>query len=167
MACREEFAAFGESADPRERAQKLDEGLEVIAKLWTGRETNHRGPHYTVEGVTFAPKPVKPIPIWVGGNSKPAIKRAARWNGWFADSCDGAQMTMDPQDFGEGVAGIESQRTSRKGFEYVLQGYTQPEDGLGGGPLWCGGRDMVDEAIHDIRGTREEMLARIRSGPAR
>lgn len=62
----------------------LDEGLEVIEALWSGKEVHHRGPHYRVEGVRFVPTPVQdPLPVWVAAvwpNRKP-LRRAAHWQG--------------------------------------------------------------------------------------
>jgi alkanesulfonate monooxygenase SsuD/methylene tetrahydromethanopterin reductase-like flavin-dependent oxidoreductase (luciferase family) len=162
-----EFAAFGEPSDPRERAERLDEGLKVISDLWSGREVNHRGRHYSVDGVSFSPTPPEHIPIWVGGNSKPAVARASRWDGWFADSCDAIEMTMEPDEFAAGVNRIRAQREAAIAFDFVLQGYSTSHDaGLIGGYERAGATWWM-EAIHDIRGTHEEMVNRVRSGPAR
>ena len=63
----------------------LDEALEIIAGLWTGEPFSFRGEHYTVDDVTFAPRPVQRprIPIWVGGGFPlpGPTRRAARWDG--------------------------------------------------------------------------------------
>ncbi|MDQ3431682.1 MAG: LLM class flavin-dependent oxidoreductase [Actinomycetota bacterium] len=79
------FASLGEQTDPKIRAAILDEGLEVIAGLWTGEPFCYQGDHYRVDEVTFTPTPVQRprVPIWVGGgypNSGPT-RRAARWDG--------------------------------------------------------------------------------------
>ena len=52
--------------------------------FWSGEEVNYMGKHYNVKKVIFIPKPVqKPsIPIWIGGNSKAALRRASRHDGW-------------------------------------------------------------------------------------
>ena len=65
-------------------AEMCDESLEIITGLWSGETLTHRGKHYTVEGVTFQPTPVQRprIPIWIGGNSRGALRRAARYDGW-------------------------------------------------------------------------------------
>ena len=54
-----EFTAFGEDADARTRAEELDEGLEVLRRLWSGERVDHHGRHYTVDGVTLAPRPAR------------------------------------------------------------------------------------------------------------
>ena len=73
-----EFTAFGEEDNPRERAQRLDEGLDLLNRLWAGEPVTHTGAHYTVENVTLAPLPVQRprVPIWIGGESRPALRRA-------------------------------------------------------------------------------------------
>src|ERR671937_1167451 len=42
-----EFAKFGEPSDPKVRAAMLDEGLELLRRLWSGDEVVHHGEHYT------------------------------------------------------------------------------------------------------------------------
>jgi alkanesulfonate monooxygenase SsuD/methylene tetrahydromethanopterin reductase-like flavin-dependent oxidoreductase (luciferase family) len=79
------FTHFGEETDRRRRARMLDEALEIVAGLWTGKPFLYRGEHFTVEEVTFVPPPVQRprIPIWIGGgypNPGPT-RRAARWDG--------------------------------------------------------------------------------------
>jgi alkanesulfonate monooxygenase SsuD/methylene tetrahydromethanopterin reductase-like flavin-dependent oxidoreductase (luciferase family) len=80
-----DFEAFGEEADPKVRGEKLDEGLEVLARLWTGNPVTFQGKHYQVKDVKFLPKPLQTprIPIWVAGywpNRRP-FRRAAQWEG--------------------------------------------------------------------------------------
>jgi alkanesulfonate monooxygenase SsuD/methylene tetrahydromethanopterin reductase-like flavin-dependent oxidoreductase (luciferase family) len=77
-----DFEAFGEEADPKVRGEKLDEGLEVLARLWTGNPVTFQGKHYQVKDVKFFPKPLQTprIPIWVAGywpNRRP-FRRAAQ-----------------------------------------------------------------------------------------
>jgi len=84
-----EFEAFGEDGDPRIRAAKLDEGLDVLAGLWGGEKFYYIGVHYQIKGARFLPRPVqKPrIPIWVcggWGRMKSPFRRAARWDGVVA-----------------------------------------------------------------------------------
>lgn len=80
-----EFDHMGENPVHRERGEMLDEALDVITRLWTGRPVDHRGTYYRVEGARFLPTPVQHprIPIWVGGFwpfTRP-MQRAARWDG--------------------------------------------------------------------------------------
>jgi alkanesulfonate monooxygenase SsuD/methylene tetrahydromethanopterin reductase-like flavin-dependent oxidoreductase (luciferase family) len=79
------FTHFGEETDARRRAAMLDEALEIIVGLWTGKPFAHRGEHFTVDEVTFLPTPVQQprIPIWIGGgySRRGPTERAARWDG--------------------------------------------------------------------------------------
>lgn len=81
-----EYTKTGEAVDDRVRAQMLDEALDVITSAWTGEEVVHRGEHYTVDGVTFLPRPVQQprIPIWVAGlyGNKRPLRRAVRYDGY-------------------------------------------------------------------------------------
>ena len=43
------FASFGEKIDRRERAELLDEGLEIVTALWRGQPFSHDGKHYHVD----------------------------------------------------------------------------------------------------------------------
>src|SRR5215211_6371240 len=78
----EEFTAFGEPGAAKERAAMLDEGLTVLDRLWSGQKVMHHGQYYAVENVSLAPLPFQRprIPIWIGGESAPALRRAARWD---------------------------------------------------------------------------------------
>ena len=64
-----DFGIFHEPTADRERAALLDEGLEVLAGLWTGERFSYQGTHFTLDPVRFSPVPVQQprIPVWVGG----------------------------------------------------------------------------------------------------
>ncbi len=82
-----EFAAFGEDPDIRVRAEKLDEGLEILTGLWSGEPFEFSGQHYNVARTRFAPTPVQMPrpPIIVAGTwpRQAPLRRAARWDGYF------------------------------------------------------------------------------------
>jgi probable F420-dependent oxidoreductase len=63
-----------------ERGAVTDEYLEAFIELWTKDDPKFEGKYVSFSDITFLPKPVqKPYPpIWIGGQSKPAIRRAAR-----------------------------------------------------------------------------------------
>lgn len=68
------------------RARRVDEAVDVCKRLWTEETISHEGEFFTFEEVVFEPKPVqKPWPpILVGGESKAALRRAARLgDGWL------------------------------------------------------------------------------------
>ena len=78
----QEFKVLDVSFD--ERGAITDEILEATLTLWRDDEPVFHGPHFDIEGLAFEPKPVQTPrpPIYVGGNSKPALRRAARYEGW-------------------------------------------------------------------------------------
>ncbi len=78
------FSHFDEEMDARQRGQMLDEGLAVLAGLWSAEPFHFEGKYYRVKEVTLLPGPIqKPrIPVWVGGGFplKGPVQRAARWD---------------------------------------------------------------------------------------
>lgn len=124
-----EFSNFGDEDDARTRAEMLDEALEVITGLWSGKPFAHHGKHYRVEEATFLPPPCQRprIPIWVAGfwpNRRP-MRRAARWDGAYpltigTDDFDVVETT--PEAIAEIVAYIHHHRTADGPFDVVLSG---------------------------------------------
>ena len=68
------------------RGRRTDEGLEIMARLWSEDRVSFKGDYYQLDDATIAPKPVQsPLPLWVGGSAAAAIERTARWGtGWQA-----------------------------------------------------------------------------------
>lgn len=94
----EEYTAYGESADRRRLAARLDEGLEVITGLWTGEPFEHHGAHFTVERAQYLPTPVQRprIPVWAGctiPHTRP-LRRAAKWDGVILAAM--TEVSVDP-----------------------------------------------------------------------
>ena len=79
-----DWAATG--TDTKGRGRRTDEGLELIARLWVEDSVDFEGEFYRYSGARIEPKPVqKDLPLWLGGSSKPAIRRTARiGTGWIA-----------------------------------------------------------------------------------
>ena len=77
---RGEYRALGVDFD--ERNHLFDEALEVIRRVWSGDDFAYRGLHFDAPGQTVNPKPRRPVPVWVGGNSGLSRCRAAAADGW-------------------------------------------------------------------------------------
>ena len=118
-----EFAPFGEEADPRERARRLDADLARLVELWGGE---------------FQPVPVQQprIPVWVGArwpNRRP-LERAARWDGIFPIDLPG------PEALAELVSRVRAARGGGAGaFDVVV---TEPAGAdfapwEAAGATWC------------------------------
>jgi probable F420-dependent oxidoreductase len=156
-----EFGKFGEPTDARVRAAKLDEGLGVLRELWSGAEVNHYGEHFTVDGVTLAPRPAQEhMPIWIGGNKAPSLRRAARWDGWIADSAAPTGIILSPDDVARSV------ETMGRGddFEVAVLGHNdqfEPSEYADAGATWW------LENLHDRRGSPEDVLALVQAGVGR
>ncbi len=91
-----EFAALGVSF--ADRGAIAEEMLVTMVELWTADEPVHHGRFFDIEGLAFEPKPVQSPrpPIFIGGNSKPALRRAARYDGWQPNPIDFSLEDMPP-----------------------------------------------------------------------
>lgn len=83
----EEFAALGVPFE--RRGKRADEYLEAIRLAWTEPRATYHGEFVSFEGMVLNPKPINgTVPIVVGGDSRAAMRRAARlgdaWYGWWA-----------------------------------------------------------------------------------
>ena len=78
-----DLAASGIS--PRERGKRLDEGIDILRRLWTESSVSYEGQFYQFEDVTIEPKPAKgSLDIWIGGKSDAILRRVVRLgDGWF------------------------------------------------------------------------------------
>jgi alkanesulfonate monooxygenase SsuD/methylene tetrahydromethanopterin reductase-like flavin-dependent oxidoreductase (luciferase family) len=166
----EEFTAFGEPAAAGDRAAMLDEGLDVVTALWSGQPVRHAGRFYQVDGVTLAPLPVQRprVPVWIGGASPPARRRAARWDGWII-SCDDEQgnMIIPPADIAADVAAIAALRPAGDDarFDIAITGVSAgPGDPIATAYARAGATWWL-EHVHGRRGSHASMLARISAGP--
>jgi probable F420-dependent oxidoreductase len=113
---RREWEAAGVA--PGTRGARTDEAIEVIRRLWLEDEVSHRGSYFTLDRVRLLPRPVQtPPPLWVGGTSEPALRRAGRLSdGWLGSY-------IAPEPFGRAV--------ERIGEHAVAAGRTIPADHFG------------------------------------
>jgi len=134
-----EFAGFsGEAADDPERAALLDDGIEIITRLWSGEPVTFQGSRLGVDGVRFLPKPVQTprIPVWsaVLWPPRPSpVRRAARCDGVVPFRPDG----LTPDNVRELRAAIERERASDAPFDVCLHGRPeQAADFEAAGATW-------------------------------
>lgn len=171
-----DFAWFGEETDPRVRAAMLDEGLAVLAGLWSGEPFAHQGKYYRVRETTFWPPPLQSprIPVWVGGAwpHRAPMRRAARWDGVFPMSAASGGMAMiTPSELREIVALVRERRETAAPFAVVLAGETTGDEPATSGaiiePYAQAGLTWWLESLHGYRGPLAAMRERIRQGPPR
>jgi alkanesulfonate monooxygenase SsuD/methylene tetrahydromethanopterin reductase-like flavin-dependent oxidoreductase (luciferase family) len=128
-----ELTRFREVDDDRLRAERLDEGLALLTKLWSGEPVSHEGPHFFADGVRFLPTPGgSGIPIWVAARSpRPAIMaRAARYDGLCPETT--------PDGLREMLRLIAAERGNLEGFDVVARGKKGDDPGpwLSAGATW-------------------------------
>jgi probable F420-dependent oxidoreductase len=87
---KEEYDQLGENF--RTRGARLDEMIEILRKVWAGGMVEHHGRYYDFDRLQMVPKPPAPVPIYIGGKSEPALRRAARNDGWFGSGDDPAAI---------------------------------------------------------------------------
>jgi alkanesulfonate monooxygenase SsuD/methylene tetrahydromethanopterin reductase-like flavin-dependent oxidoreductase (luciferase family) len=131
-----EFSRFGEDFDPRRRARLLDDGLDLVRRLWEG-------------------------PIWIGGNSAAALRRAARWDGWIPNSLEPHGLAMSPEEVRARVARIGRGAP----FEVAVNGLSEPGDAGLRGAYEEAGATWWLENLNDLRLGPDDALARVEAGP--
>lgn len=68
------------------RGKRCDEMVAIMKKLWSGEMVAHQGTYYEFPPLEMNPAPTSSIPIWIGGISEAALRRAARiGDGWLSD----------------------------------------------------------------------------------
>jgi len=171
----EEYEAFGEDGDAKVRAEKLDEGLEVLAGLWLGEPFAHTGKRYTVAEQRFLPKPIQVprIPVWVAGKwpSRPPFRRAARWDGVIpTHAAVGHADTMTPAQLDEVVRYTLDHRPEALGpLEVAVEGHTGGRDRAADhdrvSALQAAGMTWWVEKLGWFNGSPSVAMDRVRAGP--
>ncbi len=79
-----EFAAAGRPSSLPERARLAEINIDICRKLWSGANVTHKSEYFAFENVALKPTPVKPIPLFIGGSTPAACRRAvATADGWM------------------------------------------------------------------------------------
>jgi alkanesulfonate monooxygenase SsuD/methylene tetrahydromethanopterin reductase-like flavin-dependent oxidoreductase (luciferase family) len=143
---RSEFERFGEDFSRARRLSALEDGLAKLRRWWDREE---------VDGIRLLPAPTGRVPIWVGGNSDEALALAGRYQGWIANSAGREGVRLTPEEVAAAAERIAGEVVVLNG----AAGDSTPEEyGAAGATWWL-------EALHDWRGTAEEMLELVREGP--
>jgi Luciferase-like monooxygenase len=171
------FGKVGEPTDRRTRAELLDEGLEILTGLWTGKPFRYQGKHYTLDEMTFLPPPVQTprIPIWVVGAwpREKSMARVLRYDGLLPAKlgADGSFVDVTPDDIRAMKAYIEVQRTATTPFDIVFEGRTPGDDAARAAeivrPYAEAGATWWMEAMWTAPNTPADVRARIQQGPPR
>ena len=178
---RKEPTAAGLGLPTGHRAQRLEEGVEVLRALWADGAATYEGELYSFAGLTLEPKPLQRPgpPLWFGAGSPPALRRAARLgDGWlaagssptatFADNLAIVAVALrefsrDPDTFSVGkriyIAVEENEARARERLTPVLDGmYDSP--GLTDRVAVCGPPEACAAQLHELvaAGARELLL---------
>ena len=124
------FGKVGEVTDRKTRAQLLDESLEILNGLWSGKPFSFQGEHYHVEEMAFRPTPVREprIPIWTVGAwpREKSMQRVLRCDGLMPMKLDAAGQGVEvtPDDIRAMKAYIDERRTLTTPFDIIFEGET-------------------------------------------
>lgn len=176
----DEYASFGDTTDPKTLAERLDEGLDLLQRYWTGEPVDHDGRHFQARNVTLLPATVQRPrpPVWVAGfwPNRPPMRRAARWDGAVPLFDDAKHGHVPPiGQVRDLVAYVRQQREDRSDapFEIVLGGATPGDDAAKTrdvlGPLADAGATWWDErqiqSADDGLDRLTPVLRRVEQGP--
>lgn len=171
------FGKVGEPTDRKTRAELLDEGLDILTGLWSGKPFSYKGKHYTLDEMTFLPPPVQQprIPIWVTGAwpREKSMARVLRYDGLLPAKLDanGSFADVTPDDLRAMKTYIEERRTATTPFDIVYEGRT-PGDDLAQAagivrPFAEAGATWWMEAMWEAPNTPADVRKRIQQGPPR
>ncbi|WP_131740322.1 LLM class flavin-dependent oxidoreductase [Actinomadura roseirufa] len=179
---RDDFTSFGEPTDQRVLAERLDEGLDLMERYWTGEPVTYQGRHYQAEDAALLPATVQRPrpPIWVAGfwPRRPPMRRGARFDGavpLFTSALHGhappVEEVRDLVAYVRGQRDALGDRPAGHPFEIVVGGVSPTEPGrardvlgplLDAGATWWDERQRMDiDDLHRL----SPMLARIEQGP--
>jgi alkanesulfonate monooxygenase SsuD/methylene tetrahydromethanopterin reductase-like flavin-dependent oxidoreductase (luciferase family) len=155
----------------------LDEGLEVLTRLWSGERVSFRGEHYRVDEVAFLPAPVQRprIPVYVAGAwpRRAPLRRAARFDGVapLKVGADGDLVPLSAGELAELLAVVRADRPGGEPFEEMVGGTTPGDDRAAAlavvEPLAEAGMTWWSEGLEPSRGGLAAMRERVRQGPPR
>jgi len=145
----DEFEALG--VNFKERGKVTDEYIEIMKELWTSENPEYSGDYIEFSNIKFLPKPYrKPYPpIWVGGESTGAMKRAVKYgDGWHP-------VGLTPGAFREKAEYLNSLLPAEKrdGFSLTLRRNIEINEGreLSADDTLRGGREKITKGIREYR----------------
>lgn len=174
------FGKVGEATDRKTRAQLLDESLEIITGLWSGKPFHYDGEHYSLQEMVFLPPPVQTprIPIWIVGAwpRKKSLQRVLNYDGLLPNKLneDGTMGEITLNDIRDMKAYVSEHRTLHTPFDIIWEGQTPGKDRAKGAaqvqPWIEAGITWWIESMWpspDFHPTMEDIRMRIKQGPPR
>lgn len=139
----EEFIALG--ARFHERGRYTDEALRIIKELWTSERPSFEGRYYRFSGLAFSPRPVQRPhpPIWIGGNSEGAMRRAVAYGeAWHLTRTTPEQAKEQAERLRQMAASMGRERPPALSVRATVG-----MDGAGGSSLVRGSAEEVAAAM--------------------
>ena len=132
-----------------DRGRLLDEAIDAVRAALAEEFPSHRGARWTFGGLGQRPRPVQAsVPIWVGGSSKPAMRRAAeRGDGWLPQGPPEGGMAA-------GIDFVRAHRVKVRGDDPIVLGALS-------GPLYVG--DPSWDAPRCVHGPAEKLAGYLRT----
>lgn len=119
---REEFDLMGQSFD--NRGPRLNEMMQALRELWKGGWVEWHGKYYDIPSLMMEPHPSAPVPIYCGGHTDPALKRAARLaDGWIGNAYPWDEAALH---VGRLKAYLKEYGRENDPFEIVVGFYSPP-----------------------------------------
>ena len=158
------------------RGRRMDEAVDIVRGLSAGGYFEYHGEVYDLPAVKISPTPTKPLPILIGGHAPPALRRAARSDGWLHGGGDPADL---PGLLGRLAQMREEEGTATRDFEvhvisvdaYTVDGVRRLEE-LGVTDVIVGFRwpyavgpdtEVLQTKLDNLRRFAEEVMAKARS----
>ncbi|WP_328478037.1 TIGR03619 family F420-dependent LLM class oxidoreductase [Actinoplanes sp. NBC_00393] len=112
----------------KDRGARADEAIDVLRLILGGGMVSYHGKHFSFEKLQMSPAPSAPVPIYVGGHTEPALRRAAR----IGDGWSSAMMRF--KDLGTTIERLTSLRASygRADLPFEVQAVCIDRFGLDG-----------------------------------
>lgn len=123
---KEEFDLQG--IDYAKRGKILDEMIPALRALWSGGWVEYHGQHIDFDPLMIEPHPAKQVPIWNGGHTDPALRRAARLcDGWIGN----AYTEEDAEHYLGRLKGfLKEAGREHDPFEIIIGLYAEPTPAL-------------------------------------
>jgi alkanesulfonate monooxygenase SsuD/methylene tetrahydromethanopterin reductase-like flavin-dependent oxidoreductase (luciferase family) len=157
-----DMVPFGDGGPPAQLAARLDEGLDLLAALWSGLPVSHEGEHFRVHDAVLRPAPLQQprIPIWIAGfwPNRPPFRRAARFDGALPLARGHLMKELSPAELSRCRDYISAHRPSSDPFDLVAFAGAQPrspemvaEYEGAGATWWVEAVDPLAESLTDFR----------------
>ncbi len=164
-----------EVTDRRERAERLDETLDILNLAWSGQPFSYNGTHYQLDDIRFLPPSVQQprIPIWaVGSWPRPkSMARAARLDGIIPSISADPFRQPSPEEITAIIEWMRDHRDTDAPFDVVIEGISPGDD-----PAWVeenirpraeAGATWWIESRWEAPVSYDMLLERVRQGPPR